>query len=66
MKIKEKTFQMRNDFSAILICEFCKSEQVLDGGYNDSYYYNNVLPEIHCNQCGKDAHGKVDLSYIKL
>ena len=52
MRIKEITFQLRNDFSAILLCEHCAHEQDLKTGYDDDNYHTNVLPLIMCLQCG--------------
>jgi hypothetical protein len=53
VKIKSITFQLRNDFSAILECEHCTATQTLKSGYNDPYYHNKVIPAIKCNKCGK-------------
>jgi transcription elongation factor Elf1 len=55
MKIKKITSQNRRDFEAILECEHCNSIQKLEGGYDDSYYHNNVIPNIKCENCGKIA-----------
>lgn len=51
MKIKTVTFQHRNDFSAVLVCEHCGGEQVLGGGYDDTHYHKHVLPSIRCVHC---------------
>ena len=59
MKIKEITWQMRNDFHAILECEHCGETQKLSSGYNDNYYHQKVLPSITCISCKKDRSGKV-------
>ncbi len=53
MIIKKYTFELHNDFSAILLCEGCESEQELTTGYKDAYYYTRVLPNIQCKKCGK-------------
>ena len=53
MYILNKTSQHNNDFTAILQCEHCDSTQRLTSGYNDSNYYNKVIPAIRCNSCGK-------------
>jgi plasmid rolling circle replication initiator protein Rep len=53
MKILKYTYQHRNDFCAILLCEHCEHQQELNSGYNDHYYHNQVLPAIECKTCGK-------------
>jgi len=55
MIIKKYTFELHNDFSAILVCEDCESEQELTTGYKDAYYYTRVLPNILCKKCGKSS-----------
>lgn len=55
MKIKKITSQHRRDFTATLECEHCRHEQDLKGGYDDSFYHNNVIPAIECKSCGKSA-----------
>lgn len=60
MKIKEVTWQNRNDFYAILECEHCDNNtQPLKTGYNDSYYHAKVLPSIACVKCRKDRSGNI-------
>lgn len=60
MKIKEITWQHRNDFSAILECEHCDNDsQILKTGYSDTYYYTKVLPSITCAKCKKDRLGNI-------
>ena len=58
MKIKEITWQHRNDFEAILKCEHCGNEQELTAGYDDSFYHNKVIPNISCNECNLNRAGK--------
>lgn len=55
MIIKEKTSQYRRDFKAILICEHCNHEQILEDGYDDAYFHREVIPKIKCDKCGKIA-----------
>jgi len=59
VKIQKITFQMRNDFSAIMVCEHCGSTQELNSGYHDDFYHNHVIPEITCRSCGKNRSGVV-------
>lgn len=51
MKIKVITYRHRNDFKAIFMCEHCKHEFEA-WGYSDSNYYNNVIPNAICPNCG--------------
>lgn len=55
MKIKSIIKQHRRDFSAILICDHCENEQILNDGYDDNNYHNNVIPKIKCNYCERIA-----------
>lgn len=53
MKIKTILSQNRRDFTAILECEHCRHEQMLEDGYDDSFYHRHVIPNILCKSCGK-------------
>jgi hypothetical protein len=53
MKIKKITFEMGNDFSAIMECEHCHATQNLTSGYHDNYYHTKVIPDMVCRSCGK-------------
>ena len=55
MKIKEITSQHRRDFTAILVCEHCGNEEILNSGYDDDNYHRNVIPNMECSKCGKKA-----------
>lgn len=54
MKIKEIIYQHRRDFRAIYECEHCKHE-VEKTGYDDSYFHQEVIPNMECNMCGKKS-----------
>lgn len=43
--------QHRRDFSAIMECEFCGHTTKDNSGYDDSYYHENVIPNMKCNSC---------------
>lgn len=58
MKIKNIIEQVRRDFSATLVCEFCYQEQNLSSGYDDRYYHDNVIPGIKCKSCGESTISK--------
>ena len=55
MKIKEITFQLGNDFHAIMKCEFCDCEKILKSGYNDDFYHHKVIPNQKCPNCDKST-----------
>lgn len=55
MKIREILWSHRNDFRAVIECEFCNSCQTLRNGYNDEHYYSKVLPSIPCKACGRST-----------
>ena len=57
MNIKEITYSNRNDFKAIFTCPLCKHEFEA-WGYSDANYYNNVMPNAICPQCGKNSYGE--------
>lgn len=59
MKIKKVTFEMGNDFSAIMECEHCGHEAENRSGYNDGFYHSRVIPAMRCSSCGKDRAGSV-------
>jgi len=54
MKIKEITSQHRRDFWCIYECEHCGHTEK-ETGYDDSYFHQNVIPEMKCKKCGKTA-----------
>jgi hypothetical protein len=57
MKIKHVTSQHRNDFTALMECEYCGGTQNLPRGYDDAHYHDKVIPAMTCNHCGKDRSG---------
>ena len=54
MKIKKIISQHRRDFHAIYECEHCGYTEER-GGYDDTYFHNNVIPNMECKKCGKKA-----------
>ncbi|MDD4565710.1 MAG: hypothetical protein PHE79_09600 [Eubacteriales bacterium] len=54
MKIKEILSQNRRDFHAIYVCEKCGAEEK-SGGYDDSNFHNNVIPNMKCKSCGESS-----------
>ncbi len=54
MKIEKIIGQHRRDFTAIYKCEHCGHEEE-GGGYDDSYFHKEVIPEMKCSKCKKKA-----------
>lgn len=54
MKIKRILNQNRRDFIAEFECEHCGNIEK-HGGYDDSHFHINVVPEMTCKKCGKKA-----------
>lgn len=54
MKIKTIESQNRRDFHAIYECEHCGHTKK-GSGYDDSYFHQEVIPKMKCEQCGKTA-----------
>ena len=52
MRIKEITKRINNDFYAIYECEHCGYTTNEQDGYNDSNFYENVIPNMVCKKCG--------------
>jgi hypothetical protein len=57
VKIKDITFEMYNDFHAVMQCEHCGHEQENKAGYHDNFYHTQVIPAMKCKSCGKDRRG---------
>lgn len=47
--------QNRRDFTSEMTCERCNSKQIDNSGYDDSYYHNNVIPNIKCKKCNQSS-----------
>lgn len=59
MNIKEITYAANNDFKAIFVCPLCKHEFV-SWGYSDAFFYNEVMPNAICWECGRNSHGETE------
>lgn len=58
MKIIKTYGWSRRDFSYDAQCEdeSCKNIDKNNSGYDDSNYYNNVVPRQKCSKCGKSSN----------
>lgn len=45
----------RRDFYFDAECEGCGNVMKKLSGYDDANYYENVIPNIKCDKCGKSA-----------
>jgi ribosomal protein L37AE/L43A len=54
MKIKKILSQSRRDFTAIYECEHC-NEEVKGSGYDDSFFHQQVIPNMICGSCGEKS-----------
>lgn len=54
MKIKKIISQNRRDFQAEYECESCGVIEKR-GGYDDSHFHTNIIPDMVCKECGKKA-----------
>lgn len=56
MKIIKTYSWNRRDFSYDAKCESCGHETKDNNGYDDSHYYNTVLPDKKCPSCQKSSN----------
>ena len=52
MKILKTYGWLRRDFYFDAKCENCEKDLTGCSGYDDSNYYNNVIPQWKCPACG--------------
>lgn len=58
MKITNTYDWLRRDFNYDAKCEHCGHEKKKISGYDDSFYYNNVVPDTKCDNCGESSNSK--------
>lgn len=63
MNIKVIKYSHRNDFKAVFVCTKCGHEFEA-WGYSDSNYYDNVMPNAICPECGVNSHGETEAELI--
>lgn len=54
MRIKNIIYQNRRDFKAEYECEHC-GNIIIEWGYDDRNFHQNVIPNMLCDKCGKKA-----------
>ena len=52
MKLQKKISQNRRDFVGIFVCEHCNNS-TKESGYDDTYFHNQVIPNMKCSKCNK-------------
>lgn len=58
MKIIKTYNWNRRDFSYDAQCEHCGHIEKDRSGYDDSNYYNNVMPDTKCEICNESSNSK--------
>jgi len=58
MKLTKLLSQHRYDFTALMVCEHCGTEEKLTIGYDDLYYHEQVIPGFYCPACGRNRAGE--------
>ena len=55
MRIINVKYGARRDFYADLQCEFCNDIIKKVSCYDDSYFHEQVIPNMVCKNCGKHS-----------
>lgn len=58
MHIQQITERYRNDIYCTMNCRHCGYTRREVAGYDDHHYHHNVVPAIHCWECGKNEAGE--------
>jgi primosomal protein N' len=53
MKIAKNYGFNRRDFLADMECEFCGHVEIRVSCYDDSYFHQQVIPNMKCQKCDK-------------
>lgn len=55
MKVVKIYNQHRRDCHADFECEGCGAKDTTTSAYDDRYYWDNVVPNRKCKNCGKSS-----------
>lgn len=55
MKVLRVYDQYRRDCTCDLECEECGYKKTYRGAYDDRNFWDNVIPNYKCEQCGKST-----------
>lgn len=58
MKIVKTYNWNRRDFCYDAECKHCGHTENNKSGYDDNNYYNNVIPDMKCSNCGESTNSK--------
>jgi len=56
MKVLKKYNQHRRDCECDLECENCGNLKTNKSAYDDSNFWDNVVPSFNCEKCGKSTN----------
>ena len=56
MKILKIYNQSRRDCYVDLECESCEYKETLEDGYDDRNYWENVVPNMKCDNCNESTN----------
>ena len=55
MQLTKMKNKIRNDFTGVYVCEFCKFQEE-SYGYDDNDFHRNVIPKMKCKACKKSTN----------
>lgn len=56
MKVTKRYNQHRRDLSIDMECEGCGSSATYKSAYDDTNFWENVVPNFKCEECGKSSN----------
>lgn len=55
MKVIKRYNQFRRDLSIDMECEGCQAKDSYNSAYDDRNFWDNVVPNFKCKECGKSS-----------
>lgn len=56
MQVVKRYNQNRRDLTIDMECEGCGNTETDHSAYDDSNFWENVIPDKHCSSCGKSSN----------
>lgn len=56
MKVTKRYNQHRRDLSIDMECEGCQATETYTRAYDDRNFWDNVIPDWECKECGKSTN----------
>lgn len=56
MKVIKRYNQHRRDLSIDMECERCEEKQINTDAYDDTNFWQNVVPNFKCPRCGESTN----------